>query len=519
MTPAPTLPSSRRAFAILITLTAGLAIWLRTCELGRENFWLDEICSMISSAGHFDELSALPRNSIIPAPPNLARLTETSTPAAIWSGQKADIHPPLYFLLLRGWRALWGDSELAVRIFSICCSLLAMILLALVVRESAGGRAALLTLLISAVAYGDLEIAREARQYALAMTLICGSFLALLRLERLEAAKQLSSRPGWLWLGAYSALLLAAMLTHYFSILVLLGHPLYAGVRFRGGLLKRWAFAVVIGGGIYGLLWGDALVHQLRHNAEATGWLLEQDPHHVGNCFIRLGNLPVRLLWQQSFGSNLSLTQLAGGVALLLSLACLLFWKKPSGTLLFWIWYVLPATALLLLDIFTQRGTLGHSRYVVFALPGLIGLISLALQRWPTWCQTLAMTLLLMGTYIQLHYPLRNFPDSRSAAEKIDSALQPDTLLIFDGSGSFDWLAMEMFLNCWYYLPHPPAAVLISPLPPSDEVQKQFVQYQQLIILNQELRPPEYPALQQFEWLGQTEVLRQLGPIYLFIKK
>ena len=74
--------------AILILL---LASALRFHQIESQSFWNDE--------------------------GNSARLSERSVQLII-EGTASDIHPPLYYLVLRGWREILGDSELALRAFS-----------------------------------------------------------------------------------------------------------------------------------------------------------------------------------------------------------------------------------------------------------------------------------------------------------------------------------------------------------------------------------------------------------------
>ncbi|MEJ2749013.1 MAG: hypothetical protein P8183_14080, partial [Anaerolineae bacterium] len=68
-----------------------LATGLRFYRLDAQSFWNDE--------------------------GNSARLSERSIPKLI-EGTASDIHPPLYYLILRGWRELVGDSEFGLRSFS-----------------------------------------------------------------------------------------------------------------------------------------------------------------------------------------------------------------------------------------------------------------------------------------------------------------------------------------------------------------------------------------------------------------
>ncbi len=68
-----------------------LAFGLRFHKLEAQSFWNDE--------------------------GNSARLSERAIPLII-EGTASDIHPPFYYLILRGWRELVGETEFGLRSFS-----------------------------------------------------------------------------------------------------------------------------------------------------------------------------------------------------------------------------------------------------------------------------------------------------------------------------------------------------------------------------------------------------------------
>ena len=81
-----------RAIAVLIVALIGLA--LRVYRLDAQSFWYDE--------------------------GNSVRIAERSIQLII-EGAAGDIHPPLYYLVLHYWRAVVGDSEVALRLLSVAC--------------------------------------------------------------------------------------------------------------------------------------------------------------------------------------------------------------------------------------------------------------------------------------------------------------------------------------------------------------------------------------------------------------
>jgi hypothetical protein len=179
---------------------------------------------------------------------NSARLSERS-PSAIIEGTASDIHPPLYYLILRGWRELAGETEFGLRSLSTYAGILTVAgVMALAKfnakaqrREGAvdyssslasrrPGVLALSSLaiagLLAAVSPVLVYYSQETRMYALLGLLAVLSGWALLQwLNQPEG--RLS--PGWAI--AYTAFLTAGLYTHYFFPAVIAAH---------GALLLFW---------------------------------------------------------------------------------------------------------------------------------------------------------------------------------------------------------------------------------------------------------------------------------------
>jgi hypothetical protein len=166
---------------------------------------------------------------------NSARLSERSFPA-ILEGTASDVHPPLYYLLLRGWRELAGETEFGLRSLSAYAGVVTVaVVVALVGQGSRGAgkkggkeegeigntRGVLNSSLVpqhsSLVVAGLLATvspvlvyySQETRMYAL-LALVAGLSTWVL-LVWLGAAR--SSR---VWAMAYLVLVAAGLYIHYF---------------------------------------------------------------------------------------------------------------------------------------------------------------------------------------------------------------------------------------------------------------------------------------------------------------
>ncbi len=199
----------RRTLPWLLLLL--LAFALRFQQLGAQSFWNDE--------------------------GNSARLSERSLPL-ILEGTASDIHPPLYYLFLRGWRELVGETEFGLRSFSAFVGLftvaLTMALMRALLREpggkegrvSSGAGFVLLAGLLTAVSPPLVYYSQETRMYALLAMLAALSTLLLLRLLRIGRYPfTIHQLPLTV---AYALSLTAGLYTHYFFPAVILGHTLYA---------------------------------------------------------------------------------------------------------------------------------------------------------------------------------------------------------------------------------------------------------------------------------------------------
>lgn len=149
---------------------------------------------------------------------NSARLSERSIRLII-EGTASDIHPPLYYLLLRGWRELVGESELALRLLSAFAGVLTVAatwgLTTAVLRQKT---APIIAALFVAVNPALVYYSQEARMYALlGLWSVLGTLLLLLWWKR----PSLPLAIGYVFVGA------AGLYTHYFFPVVLLMHGLY----------------------------------------------------------------------------------------------------------------------------------------------------------------------------------------------------------------------------------------------------------------------------------------------------
>ncbi|MFH1896049.1 MAG: glycosyltransferase family 39 protein [bacterium] len=191
----------KKHWPLLLILFLGLA--LRLYKITARDFWYDESFTAVLISWDW---------------------------RAMWQGILNDVHPPLYYLLLKPFSLLLGWTPFGLRFFSTLFSTASIFLVykigarfALTHKDKAGLAAAFIT----AIAPFQIQYAQEARQYALM------GFLALCALY-FVIKKQ--SKFNFLLAGAFLSL---TFLTQYAGILVL---PAILMVAFILTFEKRFRF-------------------------------------------------------------------------------------------------------------------------------------------------------------------------------------------------------------------------------------------------------------------------------------
>ena len=197
----------RQRFLVLAILL--LATGLRFYRLDAQSFWNDE--------------------------GNSARLSERPIPAII-EGTASDIHPPLYYLILRGWRELVGEGEFGLRSFSAFAGILTVAVTIAIgkgfrTQTNADGadkeknqrlstfiRVPLIAGLLTAVFPPLIYYSQETRMYALLAFLAVLSTWLLLKIHNSQFTIHNSL--------FYFLSIIAGLYTHYFFAAVLITHNL-----------------------------------------------------------------------------------------------------------------------------------------------------------------------------------------------------------------------------------------------------------------------------------------------------
>ncbi|AMN78228.1 glycosyltransferase family 39 protein [Pseudomonas azotoformans] len=140
----------------------------------------------------------------------------------LWFHAAHDVHPPLYFFLLRGWIELFGDSIWSIRGMSAIPGVVAVGLGIWLTRQLSTRRAAVLAGILLALLPTAVRYSQEVRMYSLLGVWLLGATLALVYWVRQPERTR--------YLAAYVVLMTAGFYTHYFTALCVLVHWAYLSV-------------------------------------------------------------------------------------------------------------------------------------------------------------------------------------------------------------------------------------------------------------------------------------------------
>ncbi len=209
---------------ILLVIILLLGFCFRFTNLESKVFWVDEVSTAVRASGYTipEVTNDLIQQGIVDRKAlfSYQRLSPDKTFRDSFNAlTKSPEHAPLYFLLIRVWMHLWGDSISIIRSFSACISLLVFPSLYWLCQELFGRRlVSWLAIMLMSVSPFYVAYAQEARPYSLwtvAILLMSASFLRAIKLN---------NKQSWI---LYSFSLIIGFYTSLFSLYVAFFQGIY----------------------------------------------------------------------------------------------------------------------------------------------------------------------------------------------------------------------------------------------------------------------------------------------------
>jgi mannosyltransferase len=229
------------------------------------------------------------------------RLTEYA-PSELIERTALDVHPPLYYLALKAWVFVCGDSPQALRGLSVLFGVLGILMLYALCLEACKKEAgdpnsdrapvyggALFSSLIMAIHSSQIVPSHTARMYSLGVLLASSSAWLLLRALRSSAHKEI-------WWLAYGLVIAAFSYTHYYAILTICAQVIFVVgdivVRsFHSSIRRNLAsiFGLAFAGALLLLLYSPWLpiLWQQIHAVRQKYWIPTITSHETELVFLR----------------------------------------------------------------------------------------------------------------------------------------------------------------------------------------------------------------------------------------
>lgn len=179
----------------------------------------------------------------------------------MWRALEADVHPPLYYVLIKVWLAGAGPTLAALRAFSLLMACLAVVLAGFVLpRSEDGARWASWFLAADGIV---LMMAGYGRMYTLLAVLCLLAWTGSDRWLR-------GGRAAWTWLAGASVA--AGLCTHHFFGIFLAGLALWL-FRVHGRSAVRLAVPWSAGAAAWAVVWGRPAWQQVTSRPDHLAWV------------------------------------------------------------------------------------------------------------------------------------------------------------------------------------------------------------------------------------------------------
>lgn len=431
-----------RALVILLGILL-LAFALRMVRIQRRSLWYDEAIAVMHA-------------SLSPA----EFLYGTVTP--VEGGEAANVHPPLYFLLLHGWIKVAGRSPLAIRFLSVGFGMLTVALLWRLASRCFDRRVGRMVGLLAAANPFHVAYSQETRMYALlALTTVTAAWAFLRALDGAGSAEGSNAADGagsrfttyhrrWWLLYAVAAAL--TMYTQNLGAFPLLALNLLALMRRRW---RRRLPSLIAANLIAVLLYSPWLVGALPRQLRSVGggyWL--EAPG--GAEIVRAAMLPVFTYYEPAPFWLLGAGFFVGLLILVMVFLQVLKTRSRARWFLFlgWAPIILMFVASLWQPVYLERALLPTASFYLVAvgwllargaLPGPIRIVLLALL-----LATTAGFLWSHATYIG--FPRPPFPE---AVAYLEEQVAPGDVVIHTNKLTY--------IPVYYYAPHLAGEFLSDP--------------------------------------------------------
>ena len=194
----------------------------------------------------------------------------------IWNLTAADVHPPFYYIVLKGWAHFFGHTDFAMRMLSVVFGAVAILFAFLWLKYKYGLKAAMLSSFLLSISPVFIRYGQEMRMYTMVLAIVFASTYFL------QLAVDNKKRRWWL---IYAVLVAVAMWTHYFAAFAFCAHLVYLFKTYGKSFWKKRIWAPYLLAIALFLPWMPSLFTQVS-NVEQNGfWVSPVNVTVMANYF------------------------------------------------------------------------------------------------------------------------------------------------------------------------------------------------------------------------------------------
>lgn len=354
----------------LILAIAALTAGIISLSIGlRQSVWFDEAYSVLVAQQSLGEL---------------LRLTALDT------------HPPLYYLLLKGWASVFGWDELSLRLSSVLCMILALIIGGLLLRKMFGAKIAIGGVLTMMLAPLLLRYGFEIRMYASASLVGVAATYALYSAWKARPQKHKVA-----WLAVYGLLVAAGTYLLYYLVFVWIAHVVWL-LHMHVKCKRSWKLLVpfvsaYMGASMLFVPWLPTFFSQISNGALAPiGRPLNLDQLIGVGTF----NLVYQPLHMVSVGLTILIVAVIISIVWLVSRAKIQLRDRHAELMLITLYFIIPIVLLMIISLFRSMYTERYLSHIAISMIMLMGVVTAAafVQIWSDKLRAAVVGCVIFGT-------------------------------------------------------------------------------------------------------------------------
>jgi len=396
-----------------------LALVLRIPNIGRP-YWIDEIYS-VTQRGAMNTYGIL---------------TAASDP-----------HPPLYYLVTKGWITVFGRGEIAVRSLSLLFGLASIVAVYLLATELYNQRTGRITALLFAISSFQIQYAQTARMYTM---FVCLAALSMYFYVRTLKSHSSDNRIG------YAVTTLLMLLTQVYAVFVVLAQLLHLSFKlFRWSdveRIKKWSVTQVMAFGFFTPWFGLIAVpnYLLADESTEVRWLSKPGLDMLSDIAMAYAGVPMNYPTVNITGVTLILGRLFAAV-IVLSVLWQLYktWNSDTevegtkllGALLVCFTLIPFAISVTIIPLLEVRYTIVGFIAAAILLAKSIADIDYDVAR----ITAVSVVVLLFAVMLQPAYAAETAEDWDHVSDVIEGDLDESSLIVYNPGFTKD--ALEYYLS------------------------------------------------------------------------